>query len=195
MVSTDIISIMVTCGGVRLEVQRIRFVWNHVLVVVERLRKRSGGWSGSRSGTILVMCLAIWFAILDIIRRCVEPDMAHGAAKAIAMPLALQCADKITLDRVLTPCALGSEKTEIVFFAVWEPVVDHVSVLLKRVAAVSTEKVAWMPALTQCRQTFVLDRGVAVAALGAELVMVIEMTIRLAILVEELDVLQVEITD
>lgn len=166
-----------------------------VYFAVERLRKCSGGWGGSRSGTILVMRLAIWFAVLNIIRRCVEPDMTHGAAKAIAMPFALQCADKVTLDRVLTSSALWSEKTEIVLFAVWEPVVDHVSILFKWVAAVSTEKVTWMPALAQCRKTFVLDWGVTVAALRAEFVMVIEMAIGLAILVEELDVLQVEITD
>lgn len=72
----------------------------------------------------------------------------YCASEAIAVPFSFEGVDEVALDRILTASTLWSKETEIILFAIWLIVMDHVPIVLEWVSTLSTKEVARVPALS-----------------------------------------------
>lgn len=101
------------------------------------------------------------------------------------MPLAVQGGDIVLHDGPVATVTLRGEHVEVVVAAVRFTVALVESILAKLLAALGTEEVFCVPRFLQRGDTFIQNRSIAVRAPWAEQIVIIGLTVRVAVALEE----------
>lgn len=137
------------------------------------------------SSLCMVVGFAVWHALVVEEGASVEWLPAVPADEALWMPLSVECRDVVLHDGGVAASTLGSEHVEVVVSAVRLAILLVETIVPEGVAALRAEEVIRVPRLVQRRHAFVKDGTVAVRTARREEVVVVWLTVRLAVPLEE----------
>lgn len=134
----------------------------------------------------MVVCLAEGLPLVVIEAATIEWLPAVTADKAIGMPLSIQSRDVVLCDWPVATTTFGREQLEVVIAAVGFAILLMEAPLAELRPAVGTEKVLRVPCLVQGSHAFIQNGTIAVGTSWGEDVVVVCLTVRLIVPLEEI---------
>lgn len=125
------------------------------------------------------------FAFHRVERLAGDRFRAVPTNKTIRMPLAVQGGDVVLHDGPVATVTLWGEHVEVVVAAVRFTVALVESILAKLLATLGTEEMFRVPRFLERGDTFIQNRSIAVRAPWAEQIVIVGLTVRVAVALEE----------